>query len=270
MTPPWPTAEECAEAFARGDGSGVTVAVLDTGVDPAHDAFAGCDFGGFHEMRITRAGPACVECPPGDAVGHGTAIASLILRLAPRARILSIRVLGAASRQQRHEIIRAGALAAIEHGAPLINASFGVPATLFSLPTHLEWSDAAFHRGVTVFAAASNLDANHFEWPAHFATVLGVAATDCPTDSWTWRTGQPVPLGASGVNLKVPHPAAGHTTVSGSSFATAHATGHAARLLSRFPHASPAIIREAFRCHARPHFSSKVTNPPSPTPPLRS
>lgn len=270
MRPPWPTADECATAFARGDGAGITVAVLDTGVDPAHDAFAGSDFAGFHEMQITPAGAVCVDCAPGDPAGHGTAIAALILRLAPRARILSIRVLDAASRQQRHEMIRAGARAAIEHGAPLINASFGVPATLFSMPTHLEWADAAFHRGVNVFAAASNLDADHPEWPAHFATVLGVTAADCPADSWTWRTGRPVPLAAAGVGLEVPRPGGGYTTVSGSSFATAHATALAARLLSHFPHASPAIVREAFRHHARPHFSNKVTIPPSPTPPLRS
>lgn len=252
MTRPWPTPDECANAFAHGDGAGVTVAVLDTGVDPGSDAFAQCEFAGFHEIRLTADGPACVECPPGDPVGHGTAIASLILRLAPRVRILSIRVLDAASRQLRHEIIRTGALAAIDRGVPLINASFGVPATMFSLPTHLEWTDAAFHRGVTVFAAASNLDADHPEWPAHFATVLGVAAADCPADSWKWRTGCPVPLAAAGVNLEVPRVGGSHTTVSGSSFATAHATGLAARLLSLLPHASPALIREAFRYHATP------------------
>jgi subtilisin family serine protease len=251
MTPTWPTAADCAAAFADGSGEGITVAVLDTGVDPSHEMFSGCDFAGFHEMRISPAGPVCVACQPGDPVGHGTAIAGLILRLAPRARILSIRVLDAASRQQRHEIIRAGAIAAMDRGCHLLNASFGVPATLFSLPTHLEWADAAFLRGVTVLAAASNLDPDHPEWPAHFATVLGVSAADCRAEACAWRTHRPVPLAASGVNLEVPVPGGGFTTVSGSSFATAHATGLAARLLSRFPHASPAIVREAFNYQAR-------------------
>src|SRR5690242_17138073 len=92
---PWPQRRYDYAAIARlADGRGVTVAVLDSGVDATHPQLRGA----------VRAGADLVSGGDGrtDCVGHGTVVASLIaarssvgagLRgLAPAATILPIRV----------------------------------------------------------------------------------------------------------------------------------------------------------------------------------
>lgn len=73
---------------AEPTGAGVTVAVMDTGVDPSHRVFDGVD---LSRHDFTGDGH-------GDAVGHGTAVAGLIAQLAPDAELLTLRVFGEAGR----------------------------------------------------------------------------------------------------------------------------------------------------------------------------
>ena len=83
-------------AWSRADGSGITVGVVDSGVDLAHEDLAG---------RIV-AGRDFVDDDdvPQDAYGHGTHVAGIIaaargngrgiVGVAPGARIMPLRVLG--------------------------------------------------------------------------------------------------------------------------------------------------------------------------------
>ena len=83
------------DAIGRvSDGAGVTVAVVDSGVDASHPQLDGAVRGGGDEIGTSNG----LE----DCVGHGTAVASLIVArpidgvglrgLAPRASVLSVRV----------------------------------------------------------------------------------------------------------------------------------------------------------------------------------
>ena len=86
-----------AWAFGAGDGAGVTVAVIDSGVEGSHPAIGGAL---VESVRIELDGDATsVVADEGvDAVGHGTACAGIIHALAPAAELVSVRVLGADNR----------------------------------------------------------------------------------------------------------------------------------------------------------------------------
>jgi subtilisin family serine protease len=102
---------KAAYAYDRGiTGKGVTIAVLDTGINRATPEFAGRispDSTGF-EQRIARCGTCPAETlapfPIDDKVGHGTEVASIALAarngggpqgLAPEATLLALKIVGA-------------------------------------------------------------------------------------------------------------------------------------------------------------------------------
>lgn len=82
------------EAHARSTGAGVTVAVLDTGVDEQHPALAGRLLPGFDFVDFDALPREAGNV--GDwGYGHGTHVASLVAQVAPGSRIMPIRVLDA-------------------------------------------------------------------------------------------------------------------------------------------------------------------------------
>jgi hypothetical protein len=82
-------------ALPAADGNGITVALLDTGVDRTHPALRARIGKGFDLVAGDR--DAAAAASPDDPAGreaHGTRMASLVLRVAPEARIMPIRVVG--------------------------------------------------------------------------------------------------------------------------------------------------------------------------------
>jgi subtilisin len=81
-------------AFGDTGGRGVTVAIIDSGVEADHPAIGGRL---VRSLRVESGGDSqrVVDDPePGDLVGHGTACAGIIHAIAPAATLVSIRVLG--------------------------------------------------------------------------------------------------------------------------------------------------------------------------------
>lgn len=259
-------------AWPLADGSGVTVAVIDTGVAdhprlggvlPGADLTGGAD-------------------PLADCEAHGTFVAGRIAArpgpdrfsgVAPGARILSIR-------QTTGGIGDLGTLAeavdaAVAAGARVLNVSLTACAEPGRRPAGVAAVAAAVARaeraGAVTVAAAGNAGgdcpAGSVAWPAAIPGVLAVTAIDMPADpaaaaQWALR-GDWVDLAAPGGPLLGPDPRGAGLAdrrvvggradpVLGTSFAAPVVSGAAALLLSRDPGLRPAEVRRRLTGTAAP------------------
>jgi len=229
----WIDPVRAGDAMRGGDGRGVRIAVLDSGIEIAHPAFAGRVLS--DDLAFDPAREAVEQRGDGlDQYGHGTALAGIIWEVAPAAEIGSFRVLGP-DLNARTAAVAAAARAALERGYHVINCSFAcvIPG---HMPIYKNWLDRAAVEGVHVVAAGSSAVSARPEWPAHFTSVLSV---DCLTGGDHGHIervpGSLVEFRARGEGVRVPWLGGTHRMMTGSSFAAAHLTGLLARLLSTHP-----------------------------------
>jgi subtilisin family serine protease len=228
------------EVFGDSDGAGVTVAIIDSGVERDHPAVGG---------RLVRSlqvepgpdGPRIVDDPEGgDLVGHGTACAGIIHGVAPAAELVSIRVLGADNRAGGPAF--AAALEwAIEQRFGVVNLSLSSRSEAMAERFH-ELADAAYFTNTLLVAAANNVIGASY--PSLFAAVLSVAAHDAgDPDVWFYNPSPPVEFGAHGLDVDVAWRGGTRIRATGNSFAAPHLAGRASLLRSRYPAASPFEVK---------------------------
>jgi hypothetical protein len=218
-----------AHAIARDFGSGITVAVLDTGLDTTHPGFIGklapasqyWDFVGNDNNPTEELG---------FGYGHGTAIAGLIVQVAPAAKILPIRVLDANGRGDLDNLI-AGMDSAILAGAKIINVSLGSLESSVALEVMIELARA---KQVYVVAAAGNSSRqDQSDFPAQLAesgsawnylfSIGSVGNNDAL--SWFTNRGNDVSFYAPGEGLNTFFPNRATINVTGTSFAAPLVSG---------------------------------------------
>lgn len=245
----WPTLEDARSLLRNGTGRGVKIAVLDSGIEPEHPLLHGLTL--TDDLAVIDDGLrlATVSGEGRDVFGHGTAIASIIRRVAPEAEIGSFRVLGEQLRS-RTLIIREGVRLALERGYHILNCSFGCGRDDHVL-LYKDWIDEAYLRGRHIVAACNNQDFMKREWPGHFPTVItvnfgaesgGGGANVVPhagSTSLFYRSGNLVEFIAPGQDIVVAWLAGAIKKVTGSSFAAPYAAGLLARLISGCPALSP-------------------------------
>ena len=228
-------------------GTGVTVAVLDTGLDATHPVFAGHLVPGrdlIHFDDIPQDGPEPGQ-PGGLAQGHGTHVSGVIAHIAPESKIMPMRILNVDGRGNTYMLAYAIEWAAT-NGADVINMSLGTDCLSRILAESL--LDAQAH-GVVMVAAAGNSNLDVPQCPAGNPGVLGVTAVD--------ETGKKadfanygadwIDLAAPGVGITSTVPVSGsilYGTWSGTSMATPFAAGAAALLRQRLPDAQPQEIAD--------------------------
>ena len=242
--------------WATTQGAGVTVAVLDTGVDPA-------SFGGQTNLL---AGRNVYEnsSDTSDQDGHGTLVASIIgaetgnggyVGIAPQARLLPVKIMGGSdgTRLSGRAAV-AGIYYALRRGARVINCSFGSFGA--SMPGMAAALKAAARADVVVVIAAGNEHASLDEPGTVFApdgagltntiTVANVAATSgrlSPDSNWGPRHVQVASLGDY---LYGDFPGSGDGGyLGGTSAAAASVSGVAALLRAAFPHATAVQVARA-------------------------
>lgn len=239
------------EIWQLSTGKGVTVAVLDTGVDKDNPDLRGQVLKGKDLAADQESGDEYT-----DYTGHGTSMAGLIagsgrrdggngaFGLAPGAKILPIRVPGARGGETNQaqadkdfnrfmpEAIRYAA----DAGAKVINISKGAQAGSQQLTDAVKY---ALDKGALVFAAVGNTGdkSNDLEYPAATPGVVGVGAVDKKlTRVPTSQYGPQVDVVAPGKDVvHACHGATGVCESSGTSDATALASAAAALLWAKHP-----------------------------------
>lgn len=231
------------EAWRLSTGRGVVVAVVDSGVDGDHPDLAAAMTQGANTRRDHGDRSPATR----DGNGHGTHIAGIIaarsrnrvgvVGVAPRARIMPVKVLGADGSGWTSDVVE-GIVWAVDHGADVVNLSLGAPAAEWMAPA-IRYAVA---RGVTVVAAAGNDASRQPLYPAAFPGVIAVSALDPSGRAAAYSNrGATVDLAAPGTNIVSTVPG-GYGLMSGTSMAAPHVAGVAALVQSLDPGADPATI----------------------------
>jgi type VII secretion-associated serine protease mycosin len=254
---------EVPAAWQAARGKGVTVAVLDTGVDStapdlAGDVTTGPDY-------TAGADPSGYQPP----LEHGTYIASLIaghgsgpgdtlgvMGVAPDAKVLAVRVilddgepgLQAYNQDKRFaDAISNGIYYAVRHGATIINMSLGSADPAGNLRAAIGY---AVSRGVVIVASAGNNGTSSgfapYIYPASFTGVIAVAAvTSSGARAFFSEQNSSVLLSAPGVGVIGAGPGGQYLDAEGTSPSAALVSGVAALIRSRYPALSPALVAQA-------------------------
>ncbi|MGQ9698000.1 MAG: S8 family serine peptidase [Armatimonadota bacterium] len=158
--------------------SGITIAVLDTGIDAGHPEFVGKLVSGVNALLGTG--------PPTDNRGHGTHVAGIAAALGNNgvgvagvawgAKIMAVKVLDTGGRGSDSTIAR-GINWAVDNGAKVVNLSVGGNAFSSTVNGAVK---RARRLGVILIAAAGNdyLFGNPRVYPAAYEGVVGVGATN--------------------------------------------------------------------------------------------
>ena len=244
------------DAWQKATGTGVTVAVIDTGVDASHPDLIGHVLTGYDAIAKTS-GTAT------DPNGHGTHVAGTIAAatgngvgvsaVAPNAKILPIRVLGANGGGYMSDAAT-GIIYAADHGANVINMSLGSDSKVLAVSNAIAYARS---KGVVVVASAGNARANGSptNYPAADTGVIAVAATDSNDAVASYSNqGSYVDVAAPGSAILSTYPkalmSAGYGVMSGTSMASPHIAAVAALLKSYNSALTPDQIEQAMESSA--------------------
>jgi subtilisin family serine protease len=229
------------EIHERTTGQGITVAVLDTGVDANHEALFGVvrndgwDFidNDCHPDDIANGidddGDGLVD----EGAGHGTMVAGIVHLVAPGAAILPIRVLDDEGHGTTFSVAK-GIRYAVQHGASVINMSFGLTERCNVINEEME---AAQEASVALIAAAGNSGLDSLLlFPASDPKALMVAALDSNDVKADFSSyDAKVAVSAPGVGILAPFYNGGYALGAGTSFSTPFISGQCALILDLDP-----------------------------------
>lgn len=242
----WPLNAFAAEdVWAESEGAGVTVAVVDSGVDGSHpdltgQVLEGKDFtdGGDAQEDILGHGTKMASIIAGH--GHGAGNSSGVIGLAPKAKILPLRTLQEDSDRNLDETWGAAVRYAVDNGAKVINLSIANDGgkTLSVGRDAIAYAQA---HDVVVVAGSGNDGYSTVSDPGALPGVVSVGAVDEKANLWEdSNTGKGLTLTAPGVEIVGANPTQsnGYGVGSGTSDATAYVSAAVALVRSKYPELS--------------------------------
>ncbi|MFI1355596.1 type VII secretion-associated serine protease mycosin [Streptomyces sp. NPDC020898] len=257
------------EAWRTTKGKGITVAVLDTGVDADHpdlvgNVLEGKDMVGF---GASRGDPSWAK--------HGTAMAGIIaahghgynnddgvLGIAPEVKILPVRVIledkdsaRGKARNTRGNALAEGIRWATDQGADVINLSLGDDSSsAHPEPAEDEAVQYALEKGAVVVASAGNggEKGDHISYPAAYPGVIAATAVDKYGTRAAFSTRRwYATVSAPGVDIVIAAPDQRYYQGWGTSAAAAFVSGAVALIKAAHPGLTPAQIKQLLEATAR-------------------
>jgi membrane-anchored mycosin MYCP len=235
---PWPQERlRFQDVWRLTRGEGVTVAVVDSGVDASHPQLAGVVSG---SVDLTGTGAR-------DCVGHGTAVAGIIagrdltargvpfLGVAPGARILAVKQTD--SQDGKVSNLAAGIERAARLGAQVINVSVQAPDEP-DLKAAVEYAQ---QKDVVIVAAAGNVEQGEGKgspaYPAEYPGVIAVGAASPDGKKSDFSNGVTrISVTAPGAAITSTWTGGGYlTNLDGTSFAAPYVSGVVALVRARHP-----------------------------------
>ncbi|MDB5906162.1 MAG: peptidase [Massilia sp.] len=226
-------------AWDIATGSGITIAILDGGVESTHPDLAAHIVPGwnFYDNNSNTS----------DVNGHGTKVAGVAAALgdnamgvtggAWNAKIMPMRISDTAGNLTYYSIIANSLTWAADHGARVANISYIISqvATVQNAAQYMR------NKGGVVVASAGNTGA--FDATPNTSTILTVAATDSADQRASWSAyGPVVDVAAPGVGIWTTTAGGGYGAVSGTSFSSPLTAGVVALMLSANPALQPSQV----------------------------
>ncbi len=262
------------KVWDEATGTGVVVAVIDTGVDGTHPDLEGQVIAGYRPATDEEL-PAGTDSSYGGA--HGTHVSGTIaakadgkgiVGIAPNAKIMPIVIFDdpeivGGNGFVGDDYVAAGIIWAVEHGAKAMNNSWGGWGYSQTLKAAFDY--ALDHNVVVMVSAGNDHTDQHILYPAGYPGIIEVAAVEYnggeyKTTLFSSRSDgiavaapgvtilSTVPLGGSlgyeGSTVKSANNGGTYDYYDGTSMACPHVTGSVALLLQKYPDAKPWQIRQ--------------------------
>ena len=266
-------------AWQVTEGSGVTVALIDSGVDQnvsvlsGGTVISGPDLTGLHTSPQNPNWGSHGTWMASIIAGHGTGGGfDGVMGIAPEAKILSIRVIpdkgdpgyrayNDEPEQTIQDELAEGIMTAVKDHAQVISMSIGYSAPSGVVRSAITY---AYQHGTVLVASSGNSggnDARHgsgspglapVSFPAEYPGVLGVGAVTIAGTQASFSSGNlSVRVAAPGKGVPAQGRNGSYYTVDGTSPACALVAGVAALIKSRYPKISPALVTEALTATAQ-------------------
>jgi thermitase len=235
-------------AWNTSSGTGVIIAILDSGVDGTHPDLAAQMVPGWNFYNNNN--------NTADVTGHGTAVAGAaaattnnalgVASVAGGAKIMPIRISDTSGNALWSSIAQAITWAA-DHGARVVNFSYsGISANSSTVQTAASYLRS---KGGTLYIAAGNTGTNDSTAPSSVITV--VSATDQNDNLASFSTyGSFVDIAAPGVSIISTQKGGGYCSCGGTSLATAIVSATAALVLARRPDFGAAQVDSTLKASA--------------------
>ena len=236
-----------SSAWDTTQGAGVTIAILDSGVDGAHPDLAPNMVAGYNMYSNNT--------DTSDVCGHGTAVAGSaaartnngvgVAGVAGQAKIMPIRVAyydsASGGCYAYTSTIANGITWAADHGARIANVSYGPLAGSATIQSAANYMKS---KGGLVFVSAGNNGVDENITPS--TSLIAISATDSNDNKASWSSyGSFVSLASPGAGIWTTSKGGIYQGWNGTSFASPVAAGVAALMMAANPALDGAKIEQA-------------------------